>query len=441
MLDRNALISKLAGAEPWLWLNPDLRTDADATAALPLGIEDMHLAEQRLQRFATLLVRLFPELHAANGIIESQLLAAPAMQTCLNKKPGASFEGRLWIKADHQLPVAGSIKARGGIYEVLHFAEALALKENLICEGDDYSALASPKARRVFECYTLSVGSTGNLGLSIGLIAAALGFKACVHMSVEAKQWKKDRLRKNGVSVIEHSDDYSRAVAAGRETAASDEFAYFVDDEQSPHLFLGYSVAALRLQQQLADAGVTVDTEHPLFVYLPCGVGGAPGGITFGLKQVFGPHVHCFFAEPVQAPSMLLGMATDFADNLSVYDAGLTIDTEADGLAVGQASAFVGQMMKPLLSGIFTVKDEQLFKDLYHLKQTEGLSVEPSAAAGVCGPGIISNSQAGLDYLGEHQLTGVMANANHVLWSTGGIFVPEAEYQTFWQRGEVESGQ
>ena len=42
--------------------------------------------------------------------------------------------------------------------------------------------------------------------------------------------------------------------------------------------FLGYSAAYKTLIKQLKNAGVTVDSTHPLVVYLPCGVGGGPGG-------------------------------------------------------------------------------------------------------------------------------------------------------------------
>jgi D-serine dehydratase len=427
-----SVLQKLKQDKPWLWLNPGLGCTPDAR----LSMADIQDAEARLQRFAPFLQTLFPELAASCGLIESELFSAPTMAKHLSQGLNP-LPGHLWIKADHDLPVAGSIKARGGIYEVLHFAEALALENGLLkSTDDDYRQLADEKARALFQQYTLSVGSTGNLGLSIGLISAALGFQACVHMSVEAKQWKKDRLRNNGVTVVEHSNDYSNAVSAGRIAAEQDDYAYFVDDENSEHLFLGYSVAALRLKTQLHEKNVAVDAEHPLFVYIPCGVGGAPGGITFGLKQVFGESVHCFFAEPTQAPCMLLGMATEFKNDLTVYDAGLAINTEADGLAVGQASQLVGEIMKPLLSGIFTVEDDQLFRDLYQLKESEGLKIEPSAAAGFSGPRQLCQTDEGLDYINQHDLAGKMDQSIHLVWTTGGCFVPEDEYQGFYQRGK-----
>lgn len=404
------LIEKLQNREPLFWQNPEYDRAENVTG---FSLDDMLSAESRLARFAPLLAQLFDEAAEQFGIIESRLLPVPTLAEKLC--PGA----KILLKADHDLPVAGSVKARGGIYNVLCFAESLCLKHGLLGYGDNYRKMAEPGIRKLFGKYTVSVGSTGNLGLSIGTIAAALGFRARVHMSADAKEWKKQLLRSRGVEVIEYSGDYSSAVEQGRREAEADPYSYFVDDENSPELFLGYSTAAFRLRDQLRLRGIIPDEKHPLFVYLPCGVGGAPGGICFGLKTLFGNAVHCFFAEPVDAPCMTLGLISGKHDGISVYDIGLTNRTSADGLAVARPSAFVGQIVRHLLSGCFTVRDETLTEYQRLTREAEQLKIEPSAAAGFPGPEMILNS----DYCRKHALD--PENVLHILWTTGGRYLPE----------------
>lgn len=433
-------LQALRAARPALWTRSDKAAALAASlAAAPFGLADVHAAHDRFARFAPLLAQLFPELEESAGVIESPLLEAAVMQEALGL-PVAS--GRLWVKADHALPVAGSIKARGGIHEVLEFTEKLALERGLIAPGDDYRKLGTPEARACFAQYQVAVGSTGNLGLSIGVIASALGFRAAVHMSSDAKEWKKARLRARGVEVVEHQGDYEKAVAAGRRQVEADPHGYFVDDERSASLFLGYAAAALALRDQLAQAGIVVDAEHPLFVYLPCGVGGAPGGIAFGLSLLFGAHVHCFFAEPVQSPCFLLRMMAGNGElpgvpvPPSVYDIGLTNQTEADGLAVPRASELAYDAVGHLLAGVYTVADDTLYSDLARLHDSEGLRIEPSAAAGFSGPRLLLGSIAGQQWLRQHKLLRHMPRATHLAWTTGGLFVPAEEYDRFLNRGQ-----
>ncbi|HPJ27163.1 MAG TPA: D-serine ammonia-lyase, partial [Synergistaceae bacterium] len=321
--ERIPCLEKVVAREECFWWNPDCRSFDSEGKKMPFPRENVSDAEVRLQRFAPLLERLFPELEKTRGIIESPLREIPRMAYRGESFFGKKLEGRFFLKMDSHLPVSGSIKARGGIYEVLKHAEDLAFRENVLAPGESYALLAEPRARSVFSRHSLAVGSTGNLGLSIGIMGAALGFQVFVHMSADAKAWKKDLLRSRGAHVIEYDSDYGKAVEEGRKQALQDPAMHFVDDESSEDLFLGYATAAERLAKQLKEQNIRVDPEHPLFVYLPCGVGGAPGGITFGLKLLFGDAVHCFFAEPTHAPCVLLGILTGLRSRVGVEDFGL----------------------------------------------------------------------------------------------------------------------
>ncbi|ENT4822531.1 TPA: D-serine ammonia-lyase [Citrobacter farmeri] len=427
------LVEDLVALRETTWFNPGTTSLAEGLPYVGLTEEDVKGAHARLARFAPYLAKAFPETAATGGIIESEVVAIPAMQQRLEKQYGQKISGEILLKKDSHLPISGSIKARGGIYEVLTHAEKLAREAGMLTPEEDYSVLLSPKFTAFFSQYSIAVGSTGNLGLSIGIMSARIGFNVTVHMSADARAWKKAKLRSHGVTVVEYEEDYGVAVEQGRKAAESDPNCFFIDDENSRTLFLGYAVAGQRLKAQFEQQGRVVDADHPLFVYLPCGVGGGPGGVAFGLKLAFGDNVHCFFAEPTHSPCMLLGVYTGLHDKIAVQEIGIDNQTAADGLAVGRASGFVGRAMERLLDGLYTLSDRSMYDMLGWLAQEEDIRLEPSALAGMAGPQRVC---ASTDY---QQMQGISAeqlnNATHLVWATGGGMVPEAEMAQYLAKG------
>lgn len=267
--ERCPILKEMQKGEEVVWVNPDKVSFTESRKGCELSMADVEDAEERLKRFAPFILRCFPETKDRNGLIESALTDIPTMKDTINRKYGSDLEGRLLLKQDSHLAIAGSVKARGGIYEILKHTEELAMEQGMLSLEDDYSCLAEPKFREFFAQYTIQVGSTGNLGMSIGIMSAAIGYKVIVHMSADVKQWKKELLRSHGVTVVEYDSDYSEAVKNGRRLSDENPRSYFVDDENSRTLFLGYAVAAKRLAGQLAEKKITVDEKHPLFVYIP----------------------------------------------------------------------------------------------------------------------------------------------------------------------------
>jgi len=434
MFDKKAevkrVVDRLAALEDLVWINPNKIEYGEFEKELPIADSELDEAEARLLRFAPFIKAVFEDTVASDGVIESPLTEIPNMKQALEAEYGTEIPGKLFLKLDSHLPVAGSIKARGGVYEVLKHAEDLALEAGLLKVTDDYSCLATPKFRDFFSQFTVQVGSTGNLGLSIGITSAALGFKVVVHMSADAKQWKKDMLRSKGVTVVEYADDYGKAVEQGRKESDADPKSYFVDDEKSLNLFLGYTVAARRTKAQLDAAGIVIDSEHPLFVYIPCGVGGAPGGVAYGFKRIFKDNAHVFFVEPTLSPCVALGMATGLEEKICVHDIGIEGITHADGLAVARPSGLVCRLMKPQLSGVFTLSDYKLYDYLRLLDKTEGIRIEPSSCAAFEAPVMVlqypESRRYVLETVGEN-----IKNAVQICWATGGRMVPEEDMKRF----------
>ena len=407
IIANNPLIKNMVDKKEVVWINPKEINYTEYEKNLPIKDQELKESEERLKRFAPFIKKVFPETKETNGIIESPLEEIFNMQKELEKKYHTEIPGKLYLKMDSHLPVAGSIKARGGVYEVLKHAEELAMKAGLLKLEDDYSILADKKFKNFFSKYKIQVGSTGNLGLSIGITSAALGFQ-----------------------VIEYESDYGKAVEEGRKNSDLDPMSYFVDDEKSMNLFLGYTVAASRIKKQFDKKGIVINKEHPLIVYIPCGVGGAPGGVAYGLKRIFKENVYIFFVEPVLAPCMLLGMETGLHEKIRVYDVGIHGITHADGLAVARPSGLVGRLMEPILSGIFTVDDYKLYDYLRILNETENKRIEPSSCAAFEGVVSLLKYEDSKKYI-ENRIGKNINSAYHVCWATGGRMVPKEDMEIF----------
>src|SRR5699024_7575105 len=161
---------------------------AESIAPDGRGIQE---AEERLERFAPYIATAFPETREKDGIIESPLVRASNMKQSLEHQFQQKIDGELFVKCDSHLAVSGSIKARGGIYEVLKHAEELAMEHRLITKQDDYRLFASETFKNFFSAYSIVVGSTGNLGLSIGIKIGRASCRRRVEVACGGRAWRR----------------------------------------------------------------------------------------------------------------------------------------------------------------------------------------------------------------------------------------------------------
>lgn len=80
------LVQQLIDLQAVTWFNPNTTTLAEGLPYVGLTQEDVAEAEARLKRFAPYLCLAFPETQTTQGIIESEVVAIPAMQDALDRK-------------------------------------------------------------------------------------------------------------------------------------------------------------------------------------------------------------------------------------------------------------------------------------------------------------------------------------------------------------------
>mgnify|MGYP001472032731 FL=1 len=128
--DQDTLLKDIKSLKEVIWINENYTKFKDVEEELPISYKDVLDAEKRLNRFQPFIKKAFPEI--IDGIIESPLTEIHHMKDRMEKDYGEGIEGKLLLKRDDLLPIAGSIKARGGIYEVLKRAETLAIDKVIL---------------------------------------------------------------------------------------------------------------------------------------------------------------------------------------------------------------------------------------------------------------------------------------------------------------------
>nr|WP_256115688.1 hypothetical protein [Shinella lacus] len=87
--------------------------------------------------------------------------------------------------------------------------------------------------------------------------------------------------------------------------------------------------------------------------------------------------------------------------------------------------------MRNMLAGIFTVDDISLFRWLLLAHETQGLRLEPSATAGFAGPEFVVKHPQGRAFCERLNIADHLSQATHIVWTTGGSFVPQEQFEAF----------
>jgi D-serine dehydratase len=114
---------------------------------------------------------------------------------------------------------------------------------------------------------------------------------------------------------------------------------------------------------------------------------------------------------------MLVQLAAGLGRAVSVYDAGLSNRTVADGLACAMASQFSARIVAPLVEAVVTVRDPDMLRWVGVAWRDAGLRLEPSAAAAFEACAFAERNGS------------LPPAATHVLWTTGGALLPDEVFE------------
>jgi threonine dehydratase len=206
--------------------------------------------------------------------------------------------------------------------------------------------------------------SAGNHAQGVALAASLCGLRSTVFMPAGASLPKVEATRAYGARVEFSGEGFDAALAAAR-VYAREHGAWFVPPFDDPLVVAGQGTIGLELAEQVPGAEVVV---------VPVGGGGLISGIAAGLRAG-GSRARVVGVEAKGASSMLAALARGAPVELS------SVDTMADGIAVGRVCELTLEHALALVDEIVTVDEDQISRAVVLLLERCKWVVEPAGAA------------------------------------------------------------
>ena len=277
------------------------------------------------------------DLAAARDLLDGIAVLTPMEES---RWLSALTGGTVSLKCEN-LQRTGSFKARGA-YVRMH---------NLSAEERAHGVVAA---------------SAGNHAQGVALAAQMLGIKATVFMPEGAPIPKEKATRGYGADVVFHGQYLEHALARAREFA-DETGAVLIHPFDHADIVAGQASCGLEILEQSPD----VET-----VVVPTGGGGLLAGIALAVKQQR-PQVRVVGVQAEGAAAYPASLAAGVPTALE------TMQTMADGIAVGLPGDITFAAVRDHVDEILTVSEESLSRALVALMERAKMVVEPAGAAAV----------------------------------------------------------
>jgi len=211
--------------------------------------------------------------------------------------------------------------------------------------------------------------SSGNHAQGVAEAARLCGLPATIVMPADAPAMKLARTRRSGAEVVTY-DRVTQDREAIAAELAQERGAIFIPPYDSPHIIAGQGTAGLELMQQAQERDALPDV-----LLAPCGGGGLISGVALAVMHL-NKHAEIYAVEPEGFDDLARSLASGKRERNTANAGSL-----CDALLAPTPGELTFEILKPIVSGVFTVSDRQVCDAIRFAFEELKLVLEPGGAA------------------------------------------------------------